>query len=612
MMTNIQHILSKKIMMGLMMALLITSSSCKKFLDTTAEGVQTNDKFFKTQAQLNAALNSAYAVLTSSALYGNNMLGRMGLDADHGFSTNATDLNDVGAYNVQADDAKVLAFWKALYSGINQANLVLENIDKPEMDNVARAKIKGQALFLRGYYHFLLASNFGDVPMVLTSAINTTELFPARTPIAQVYQQILADMQAAADLVDDIQTLNYGGKVTKSAAWGILARVCLQMAGQPLNDASKYTHAMNWAKKVIDATAGHSLNNSYEQVFINYAQDKYDIKESIWEVEFWSDGGSANGSNAGLVGINNGIRQTADANIGYASGYVHPTKALYDLYEEQDKRRDWNIANFYYSGYPAEKINWLSTAIYERNTGKFRREYETVTPKQNGRSPQNFPLLRFADVLLMYAEAVNQLNNGPTTEVINYVNQIRRRSIILTNTGKLKSIDINNGGKDYATAPLVIISGGGGTGARATANISAGQITSITITDAGSGYTSAPSISFFGSGTGATATATIYTGDETNLIPSQTATKAVFLTAIKKERSRELAFELLRKADLVRWGDFYTQMQTVLMGIPTNSGILEIEAARKYFTAVEQKDVLWPIPLQERRLNTKLTQNFGW
>ncbi len=612
MMTNIQHILSKKAMVVLVMALLVTGTSCKKFLDTTAEGVQTNEKFFKTQAQLNAALNSSYAVLTSSALYGNHMLGRMGLDADQGFSTNASDLNDVGGYNVQADDTKVLAFWKALYLGINQANLVLENINKPVMDEVSRAKIKGEALFLRGYYHYLLVSNFGSVPVVLTSAINTTELFPARTQIAQVYQQILSDMTAAADLVDDIQTLNYAGKVTKSAAWGILARVCLQMAGQPLNDASKYADAMTWAKKVIDATAGHSLNPSYEQIFINYAQDKYDIKESIWEVEFWSDGGSTNGSNAGLVGINNGIRQTADANIGYAAGYVHPTKALYDSYEEQDQRRDWNIASFYYSGYPAEKISWPSTAVFQRNEGKFRREYETVTPKQNGRSPQNFPLLRFSDVLLMYAEAVNQVNNGPTVEVINYVNQIRKRSIILTNTSKLRAIIVNNGGKSYATAPLVIISGGGGTGAKATANVSAGQVTSITITDAGSGYTSVPSISFFGSGTGAAATATIYTGEETNLLPAQTANEVVFLVAVKQERNRELAFELLRKADLIRWGEFTTQMQIVLNTLPSNSGVTEIEAARKYFSAVEARDVLWPIPLQERRLNSKLTQNLGW
>lgn len=606
---HIHHISLKKTfsVMALCGAVVLLGG-CKKFLTTDVSGVQTTEAFFKTQAQLEAALNSTYSVLTSSALYGDNMLGRMGLDADQGFSTNAKDLEDVGGYRIQADDPKILAFWKALYLGINRANLVLENINRPTMDDVMRARIKGEALFLRAYYHFLLVSNFGDMPLVLNSAINTTELFPARTPAKLVYQQILTDMQTAANLVADIEQLNYAGRVSKSAVWGILARVCLQMAGNPINDVTKYEEAKNWAKKVIDASAGHSLNPSYQQIFINYAQDKYDIKESIWEVEFWSDGGTTNGTNAGLVGINNGIRQTADVNMGYASGYVHPTQGLYNLFEENDTRRDWSIANFYYDGYPAEKINWPSTNIYQRNEGKFRREYETVTPKLSGRSPQNFPLLRYADVLLMYAEAVNETNNNPTPEVVDYINQIRKRAIILTTTGKLKAIAVTSAGKGYTTAPLVVIAGGGGTGARAVANVSGGQITSITVTDGGNGYTSAPSISFFGSGTGASATATIYTSDELNLTASQTANKATFFTVIKNERNKELAFELLRKADLVRWGEFLPKMQQALNELPATSTVAEIEAARKYFIAVDAQDAQWPIPLQEIRLNPKLAQ----
>ncbi|RZA01364.1 MAG: hypothetical protein EOP11_17475, partial [Proteobacteria bacterium] len=104
---------------------------------------------------------------------------------------------------------------------------------------------------------------------------------PANSPLLDF------DMEAAEQLVPDITTVGYSGGVSKSAVRGMLARVNLHMAGEPLNDKTRYAEASKWAKKVMDdALAGHELNPSYAQVFINVAQDKYDIKESIWEVEF--------------------------------------------------------------------------------------------------------------------------------------------------------------------------------------------------------------------------------------------------------------------------------------------------------------------------------------
>src|SRR5690606_17664528 len=113
-------------------------------------------------------------------------------------------------------------------------------------------------------------------------------------------------------LVADIKTIGHGGRVSKSAVRGVLARVCLHMAGEPVKDISKYQDARKWAKKVIDdSDAGHELNPDYSDVFIKYARDEYDIRESIWEVEFWrpEETGSPfnEGGNAGYV---NGPRTT--------------------------------------------------------------------------------------------------------------------------------------------------------------------------------------------------------------------------------------------------------------------------------------------------------------
>src|SRR5690606_14675269 len=135
---------------------------------------------------------------------------------------------------------------------------------------------------------FLLVQYFGDVPLKITPTESVIEVDIARTSIKEVYDQVLNDLKASEPLVPGIAELGYGGAVNKSAVRGLLARVCLAMAGEPLNDVAKYQEARDWAKKIMDDTeAGHDLNPSYPQIFMNYAQDKYDIKESIFEVEFW-------------------------------------------------------------------------------------------------------------------------------------------------------------------------------------------------------------------------------------------------------------------------------------------------------------------------------------
>src|SRR5690606_25950647 len=123
-------------------------------------------------------------------------------------------------------------------------------------------------------------------------------------------------------------------------------RVYLYWAGFPLRNTAKYENARYWAKQVMDDfESGHRLNPSYDQVFINYAQDKYDNKESIWEVEFATTGIYEHGQ----VGSWLGIRST-DAGIGTAYGFIGTTHTLFERYELGDERRDRAISPFYYTG----------------------------------------------------------------------------------------------------------------------------------------------------------------------------------------------------------------------------------------------------------------------
>jgi hypothetical protein len=483
------------------------------------------------------------------------------------------------------------------------------------MDEGKKAAIRGEALFLRAYYYFLLVQHWGDVPLVLKTVTTSAEAQVGETPSKEVYEQIIKDMTEAEGLVQPIQTLNYSGRISKSAVRGILARVCLYMAGYPVNDKTKYTAARDWAKKVMD-DGFHALNDSYSQIFINLAQDKYDIKESIWEVEFWGNNTDAY-TETGRLGSRNGIRCT-DVDSGYSPGRINAFANFFYKYEVNDRRRDWNIAPFSFgtvSGKTA-RVAWTPAQIWNRNCGKYRRYYETLLPRNTNFTPFNFPVLRYADVLLMFAEAENEINNGPTQAAIDAVNLVRRRAYGKKLYGEgVKTITLNAQGTGYPTTTTVTITGGGGTGATAVPTITSGKITAITITDIGQHYTSAPTITITGgTGSGATATAAISTPDDADLKPADIATKESFLAFLQNERSRELCFEALRKMDLIRWNIFLPTMKALSDDITANAPAAFKYAAMTGANAVaaNSKYLLFPIPTYELSLNPLLTQNPEW
>lgn len=602
----------KKIISVFLFVLLFTS--CHDILDISPKDFLSPQTYYETESQLNTALAGVYSILGRNELYGDFMLGRFGLDADEGW--NYYDENTVGYYAVSTSDAKITGYWNVLYEGINRANVLLENLHKPVMDDTKRKDIEGQALFLRSYYYFMLVVRFGDVPLIL-KPITTGNAEQVQTPRVQakeVYTQVVKDMQTSADLIMDSAV--HPGRITRSAVWGILARVCLNMAGNPINDSSKYKDASFWANKVI-SSGKHDLNPSYEQVFVNYAQDKYDFKESIWEVEFWGNGDGIYAGASGRVGRNNGIPQTADANIGYATGTVRPTAYLRNLYSTDDRRRDWNIAPFYYTGNPATKIYWTGVA-YRLSCSKFRREYELLTPKNNTWTPQNYPIIRYSDVLLMHAEALNAISGAPLSAsdiAVQEVNQVRRRAYGKNMDGEgVKSITVSAQGTGYTAIPTITITGGGGTGATASATISGGRVTAIYITNMGRLYTSIPTITITGgNGNGAIATAVLTTSKivDADLPASYLTSSAMFLKAIQEERARELCFENLRKDDLIRWGLFFQRMKASFTDVPNGTGKI-YDAPKTIYTNATERDVLWPIPLSEMNVNRKLIQNEGW
>ncbi|RKR80128.1 putative outer membrane starch-binding protein [Mucilaginibacter gracilis] len=660
----------KRILYIVVIVLGISAVSCKKFLNTVPTDSLVQTEYYNTEAKLNEALAGVYQPLSSSGIYGDNMFDELGASTDEGFYARSAQTTGIMVYNFDYGNSDVNNFWTQLYVGIERANILIQNINIAKMDETKRQVILGEALFLRGYYYFLLVSNFGDVPLRTVPTPSVYDVNVIRSPAKQVYAQILADMTAAEGKVSSITAIGYGGHVSTTAVEGILARVCLTMAGMPLNDESKYADALLWAKKV-QASGIHSLNPSYKQMFVNLHQDVYDIKESMWEVE--NKGTDADGlGNTNRLGNTNGIAYSANNNYpGYSYAFINTTAKLFNLYPAGDIRRDWAIAPYSYNAAttPVSYSFFASSSIYNRNVGKFRREYELTLVRSKNTTPINFPILRYADVLLMLAEAENHIN-GPTSIAYDAINQVRRRGFGLNPATPTVSVSVVNtltlataGNTGYLTTVPnipVTFTGGGGTGATGMASVaSTGKITGITVLTPGSGYTSVPTVSIGTAWAANTAYVTgtqvyngnnLYTvttaGTSTATGPTQTsgasvaattgavftyagakatatatiATSAVdliglnqgsFLTALQDERSRELCYESLRKPDLIRWGIWVSTMNNLAADMKANAGTTYSYGALAG-SNITSRNLLFPIPASEITVNNLATQNPGW
>lgn len=420
----------KRIYYYLVLLIMVGSiTSCNKNLNTQPISFASPAENYATEAQLLQALAGVYDVLgyQRGRLYADDLFDKLGATTDESFYSRAVPSALTVSYNFDYTEPTIDATWQALYIGIERANNLIYYINTPKsMDPVERNAILGEAEFLRGYYYFLLVSNFGGVPLRLqpTTITGAASISVPRSSIADVYAQILIDMTDAETKCYPATHFNYSSRVSQTTVEGILARVCLTMAGYPLQDHSKYADALKWATKVQQSGI-HSLNPSYSQIFINEAQDIYDIKEAMWEADF-NGNDQTTTLETGRLGNTNGIAYSAAnyADTGYSYGFINATAKLYKLYGPGDQRRDWAIAPYGYSG--TNRVN-KGTLIYDRNCGKWRRSYELLTPKGKNNTGENFPILRYADVLLMLAEADNQVNGGPSANAYEAINEVRRR-----------------------------------------------------------------------------------------------------------------------------------------------------------------------------------------
>ncbi len=366
-------------------------------------------------------------------------------------------------------------------------------------DSLAREQYRSEARFLRAFYYFTLVQNFGDVPLRIHTPKDINNLSLARTPKQQIYDFITSEMIASESFVPSASGVNPGhisqstvqGLLARVYLFRAGENYRDAAVGNPLTNSADsvnayFTHARDWALNV-KTTAIHGLVSPYSQVFIDLCTDKYNstgVKESIWEVEFAGNRTTSVvatgriGNTIGFGGPDLKSVGAADAdkgglaNPGMGYNYIYCTLKLFDMYksEADSARGNWNIAPFtytttgtaattkvtgrkyYYGKTPASLAgktlpytdangfiytagNATDTLNTARCIAKYRREYEQILPKDKNYTPINFPLLRYSDVLLMIAEAENEINAAPTTLAYECINAVRTRAKISSLSG---------------------------------------------------------------------------------------------------------------------------------------------------------------------------------
>jgi starch-binding outer membrane protein, SusD/RagB family len=391
---------------------------CKdSFLDLKPQGQQTTDNFFITTEHAIAATNAVYNVMRNWEVSVFSYIGCtdiMSDDADKGSEPNdATFLLEVDNLTFDAGNVAPKTLWTGYYKSIFRANIALERIPEIKMDEVLKKRLLAESKFLRAYFYFNLVRWFGDIPLI-TKPLTQSDFKQSRVKTPEVYAQIVADLKEAIDnlpekskyAADDL------GRVTKGAARGLLAKVYLT--------TKDYTNAEKYALDLINSNE-YALIADYGKIFTREGEN---ASESVFEIQATSkeervtfsadyDGGSQYNEVQGVRG---------SPNLGW--GFNRPSDVFIAEFEAGDPRRE---ATILYEG----EVLPDGSAIVEKNPKVFNARYNQKAwiPKGTGfnyNGAGNIRILRYADILLIAAEAMNE--NGKTAQALAQLNTVRKRA----------------------------------------------------------------------------------------------------------------------------------------------------------------------------------------
>ena len=409
---------------------MLALASCSDYLEVDAPSKNEMSYVYSDKSEIDRALNGVYAALLSNNTYGQNFLNTFALNSDVDFGTSTTAYATSTGYkrfDCDPDGSHLLSAWTAQYSGIERANIFIDQLPKSELFDSREYgeelhHLLGEAKVLRAIFYYDLIWMFGDIPFSMEPTYNLeSTIFPVvdRTEILNTLIEDLKEVAEDMKFAEDNSSIEH---VSKEMAWAMIARLALTAGGyslrpdgdsygkmvRPDNYLDYYKTALEYSEKVINSDK-HKLAKPYHQVFVDECNFITNVNDDvIFEIPFGSE-------SSGRIGYIHGPRaQDLDGVTAHKYGKTNSGATLHPLYrflfDDNDARRDYVNQLFYYSATGAAALN-TGRSVYN---GKWSKLWNTAgmgnqSTEQTG---INYPLMRYADVLLMFAEAVNEVENG--------------------------------------------------------------------------------------------------------------------------------------------------------------------------------------------------------
>lgn len=386
----------------------VTMAGCSKILEKSPESNFTPDNFYRNADDARAAVNAVYDVMNSSDMYNQVIWIIQDQSTDDaewggGRSTANQPKNDLDKYTFTPATVTFQTLWSACYKAINRCNAALERIPGITMDETLKARLLGEAKFMRAFYYFTMVRLFGDVPLITKETTSLNNLQVARATTEDVYKQIIQDFTDAETVLPVNYSAAEKGKATKGAAKAFLSKVYLTR--------EEWAKASAKAKEVIDLGAGYDLWTNFADAFLLANKNG---KESIFEIQ-------ANGLITNEGSWMQGYMRPPFDRVNNIAGFGDdpPTPSIYNAYSANDTRRNATLRMYSTTGTPAAP----ATVVFPCYVSKYLDPGATG----NNDGSNNYPIIRYADVLLMYAEALNEQGAG-NTEAYNAINKVRKRA----------------------------------------------------------------------------------------------------------------------------------------------------------------------------------------
>jgi len=427
------------------LSVIVCFSSCKKYFDERNNSTLTEEAVFSSVAYADNALTGVYAMLIGDNGYGSRIPTLYPMTADD-FKTSGSysplDRRGISMYGAAPGNTDLLQPFLQLYRGIERANICIKEIPEMSLYNSGTAaekaqlrRMHGEALTLRAQFYHELIRNWGDVPFHQVPASELADPYLAKTDRDTIYNVLIEDLRVASEMVPWRSGSVGGFRVTKGFVKGLRARLALARGGYSLRRGNSawgqrmarsgdyrqfYQIARDECYEVMQQRGEHNLNANYEDVFRSIHGARLDGANEIM-MEVGAFGGNA--STDSKLGYYNGLRHNAASTYGQGGGGVLGIPTYwYEFDSVGDSRRDVTLNCFEIDANTQMSLNLLDNMT----DGKYRRSWTSI-----GGTSQNLAinwiLMRFADVLLMFAEAENELS-GPTAEAIAAYEEVRKRA----------------------------------------------------------------------------------------------------------------------------------------------------------------------------------------